>query len=63
MYLGLSVPPAIPSWGNMLALGRQFLTVYPWMSIFPGLAIAVTALGMNLLGEWVRAAFDPRSRS
>jgi ABC-type dipeptide/oligopeptide/nickel transport system permease subunit len=62
-FLGLSVPPAIPSWGNMLALGRQFLTVYPWMSIFPGLAIAVTALGMNLIGEWVRAAFDPRSRS
>jgi ABC-type dipeptide/oligopeptide/nickel transport system permease subunit len=61
-FLGLSVPPETPSWGNMLALGRQFLTVYPWMSIFPGLAIAVTALGMNLVGEWARASFDPRSR-
>jgi ABC-type dipeptide/oligopeptide/nickel transport system permease subunit len=61
-FLGLSVPPETPSWGNMLALGRQFLTVYPWMSIFPGLAIAVTALGMNLVGEWARAFFDPRSR-
>ncbi|MCX7740484.1 MAG: ABC transporter permease [Meiothermus sp.] len=53
-FLGLSVPPEVPSWGNMLALGRQFLTVYPWMAVFPGLAIALTALAMNLLGEWLR---------
>ncbi len=61
-FLGLSVPPTTPSWGNMLALGRNFLTIYPWMSIFPGLAIAFTGLGMNLLGDWLRDVLDPRMR-
>jgi ABC-type dipeptide/oligopeptide/nickel transport system permease subunit len=61
-FLGLSVPPTIPSWGNMLALGRKFLTIYPWMSIFPGLAIVFTGLGMNLLGDWLRDVLDPRMR-
>jgi ABC-type dipeptide/oligopeptide/nickel transport system permease subunit len=59
-FLGLSVPPEIPSWGNMLALGRRFLTIFPWMALYPGLAIAVTALGVNLLGEWLRDALDPK---
>jgi ABC-type dipeptide/oligopeptide/nickel transport system permease subunit len=58
-FLGLSVPPDVPSWGNMLALGRQFLTIYPWLAIFPGLAIAVTALAINLVGDAVRDALDP----
>jgi ABC-type dipeptide/oligopeptide/nickel transport system permease subunit len=61
-FLGLSVPPTIPSWGNMLAMGRQFLTIYPWMSVFPGLAIVFTGFGMNLLGDWLRDVMDPRSR-
>jgi len=61
-FLGLSVPPNIPSWGNMLALGRSFLTVYPWMSIYPGLAIVFAGLGMNLLGDWLRDVLDPRMR-
>ncbi len=61
-FLGLSVPPEIPSWGNMLSLGRRFLTTHPWMAIFPGLAIAVTALGINLLGDWLRDAIDPRAK-
>lgn len=61
-FLGLSVPPEVPSWGNMLALGRRFLQIHPWMAVYPGLAIALTALGMNLLGEWFRDALDPRSR-
>lgn len=60
-FLGLSVPPEVPSWGNMLALGRQFLTIYPWMAIFPGVAIALTTLGINLLGDWLRDAIDPRA--
>lgn len=59
-FLGLSVPPQVPSWGNMLSMGRQFLTVYPWMALAPGAAIALTALGVNLLGEWLRAHLDPR---
>lgn len=61
-FLGLSVPPQVPSWGNMLALGRQFLPVFPWMSIYPGLAIAITALGVNLLGDRIREVIDPRLR-
>jgi ABC-type dipeptide/oligopeptide/nickel transport system permease subunit len=61
-FLGLSVPPSVPSWGNMLANGRQYLTIYPWIATYPGLAIAITALGMNLLGDWLRDVLDPRLR-
>lgn len=60
-FLGLSVPPDVASWGNMLALGRRFLTISPWMAIYPGLAIAITTLGINLLGDWLRDTLDPRS--
>lgn len=61
-FLGLSVPPEIPSWGNMLTLGRRFFMIFPWIAIFPGLAIAITALGVNLLGDWLRDVMDPRLR-
>lgn len=61
-FLGLSVPPEVPSWGNMLALGRRFLTVYPWMAIYPGVAIAITTLAINLLGDWLRDTIDPRAK-
>ncbi len=61
-FLGLSVPPSVPSWGNMLASGRKFLTIYPWIAIFPGLAIVFTGLGMNLFGDWLRDVLDPRTR-
>jgi ABC-type dipeptide/oligopeptide/nickel transport system permease subunit len=61
-FLGLSVPPSVPSWGNMLEAGRKYLTSAPWISAWPGLAIMVTALGMNLLGDWLRDVFDPRLR-
>jgi ABC-type dipeptide/oligopeptide/nickel transport system permease subunit len=59
-FLGLSVPPSVPSWGNMLAAGRRYLTTSPWIATFPGLAIMITALAMNLLGDWLRDALDPR---
>lgn len=62
-FLGLSVPPnEYPTWGNMLAAGRQYMTSYPWMATFPGLAIMFTSLGMNLLGDWLRDVLDPRLR-
>ncbi len=61
-FLGLSVPPSVPSWGNMLSAGRQYLTSYPWIATFPGLAIMFTSLGMNLLGDWLRDVLDPRLR-
>lgn len=59
-FLGLSVPPEVPSWGNMLSLGRQLLPVYPWIALFPGLAVTLTSLGINLLGDRVRDVLDPR---
>jgi peptide/nickel transport system permease protein len=58
-FLGLGVPPAIPSWGNMLAEGRQYLDTAWWMGTFPGLAIMITVLGVNVLGDGLRDAFDP----
>ena len=61
-FLGLSVPPDVPSWGNMLEAGRQYLQRYWWIATFPGLAIMVASLGMNLLGDWLRDALDPRMR-
>jgi ABC-type dipeptide/oligopeptide/nickel transport system permease subunit len=61
-FLGLSVPPTVPSWGNMLTYGRKFLNIYPWIAIFPGVAIAITALAFNLLGDWLRDVLDPRLR-
>jgi ABC-type dipeptide/oligopeptide/nickel transport system permease subunit len=61
-FLGLSVPPNVPSWGNMLSVGRKYLVNAPWIATFPGLAIMFTSLGMNLLGDWLRDVLDPRLR-
>jgi ABC-type dipeptide/oligopeptide/nickel transport system permease subunit len=61
-FLGLSVPPSVPSWGNMLAEGRKYLSSYPWLTTFPGLAIMFTSMGMNLSGDWLRDVLDPRLR-
>jgi ABC-type dipeptide/oligopeptide/nickel transport system permease subunit len=61
-FLGLSVPPTVPSWGNMLAEGRKYLSSYPWLTTFPGLAIMFTSMGMNLSGDWLRDVLDPRLR-
>ena len=61
-FLGLSVPPSVPSWGNMLANGRKYLVAQPWIATFPGLAILFTSLGMNLVGDWLRDVLDPRLR-
>jgi peptide/nickel transport system permease protein len=62
-FLGLGVPPSIPSWGNMLAEGRQYLDTSWWMGTFPGLAIMITVMGVNVLGDGLRDAFDPGLRS
>lgn len=61
-FLGLSVPPSTPSWGNMISAGRDSLEVYPWISVAPGVAIILAGLGLNLLGDWSRDALDPRTR-
>jgi peptide/nickel transport system permease protein len=59
-FLGIGVQPPTPSWGNMLIAGKQTLGTAWWLSAFPGLAILVTVLGYNLLGEGIRDALDPR---
>ena len=61
-FLGLGVPPSVPSWGGMLADGRQYLDTAWWVALFPGLAIVVAVLGVNLLGDGLRDALDPNVR-
>jgi peptide/nickel transport system permease protein len=62
-FLGLGAQPPQPEWGFMLSASRDLISRAPWMMIFPGLAIAVTVLGFNLLGDGVREALDPRQRA
>ena len=59
-FLGLGVQPPTPSWGNILTAGKDNIDVAWWLSFFPGLAITVTMLGYNMLGEGLRDALDPR---
>jgi peptide/nickel transport system permease protein len=59
-FLGLGVQPPIPSWGNILTLGKDNIEIAWWLSVFPGLAILVTVLGYNLVGEGLRDTLDPR---
>ncbi len=61
-FLGIGVQPPTPSWGNMLTEGKDNLEIAWWLSLFPGMAILITVLGYNLLGEGLRDALDPRSR-
>lgn len=58
-FLGLGAPSGVPEWGRILADNRANLRDFPWVAVFPGLAIAVTVLGFNLVGDGIRDAFDP----
>ena len=60
-FVGLGAPPPTPSWGAMVAEGRDLLRVAPWVSLFPGLAIGLTVLAVNLVGDGLRDALDVRS--
>ncbi|BDG42108.1 nickel transporter permease [Saccharococcus caldoxylosilyticus] len=62
-FLGLGAQPPNPEWGKMLADSKDFLTQAPWTMIFPGLAIMLTVLGFNLMGDGLRDALDPRMKS
>lgn len=59
-FLGLGVPPEIPTWGSMLADGRTYISTSWWLALFPGLCIFFTVLGINLLGDGLRDLLDPR---
>lgn len=61
-FLGLGTPLPAPSWGSMLSIGRGFLPIAPWYSIFPGLAVMMLVMGFYLLGDGLRDAMDPRRR-
>jgi peptide/nickel transport system permease protein len=58
-FLGLGVPPSVASWGSMLADGRDYLRAAWWVATFPGLALTLCVLAVNLLGDWLRDEFDP----
>jgi len=59
-FLGIGPPPPAPSWGNIIAEGRDFSVQAWWIMLFPGVAISLAALGMNLLGDGLRDVLDPR---
>jgi peptide/nickel transport system permease protein len=61
-FLGFGVQPPTPAWGSMLSESRDFLFVAWWLAAFPGAALALTALGVNLVGDWLRDLLDPRLR-
>jgi peptide/nickel transport system permease protein len=61
-FLGMGPPPPTPTWGNVIADGRDYLREAPWICLFPGAAISATVLGLNLLGDGLRDLLDPRLR-
>jgi len=61
-FLGAGVPPPTPTWGGMIAEGRDYITRAWWVSLFPGVAIMLTVLAFNLFGDWLRDTLDPRQR-
>lgn len=61
-FLGVGLPPSIPSWGTIITTGRMFMQTAPWITIFPGVAIMIAVLGLNLLGDGLRDLADPRLR-
>ena len=62
-FLGLGIPPSIPSWGNMLSEGRMYITRAPWLLTVPGMCIVLTVLAFNLAGDVLRDRLDPHFRS
>ena len=59
-FLGLGAPPSIPSWGTMISEGRTYIREAAWLTVVPGCAIAITVLGLNLMGDGLRDVLDPR---
>jgi len=61
-FLGIGIPPQIPTWGNIMAEGRTLFRVFPHNILFPGIFLAVTVLAVNMLGDGLRDTLDPRMR-
>ena len=61
-FLGVGPPPPAPSWGNIISEARGSMRIAPWIMIFPGIAISITVLGINMLGDGLRDVLDPKSR-
>jgi len=61
-FLGIGVQPPTPSWGRMISEGQTYYRTAPWLILFPGIAIMLTVLGFNLLGDGLRDAIDPYQR-
>ena len=59
-FLGAGTPPDIPSWGNIIAEGRQYFHRAPWIIFFPGIFLTITVLAVNILGDGLRDGLDPR---
>lgn len=59
-FLNLGIPSPAPSWGNMISAGREYLAIYPWMVLVPGIALMLTVLAFNFLGDGLRDVFDPK---
>lgn len=62
-FLGMGLPPATPSWGTMLAGAQEYMTLAWWAAAFPGIAITLTVMATNVIGDWARDRFDPRLAS
>jgi peptide/nickel transport system permease protein len=61
-YLGAGIPTSIPTWGNMISDGREWLSTAWWIAMFPGVAILLVVMSMNFLGDWLRDRWDPKLR-
>jgi peptide/nickel transport system permease protein len=61
-FIGLGAQPPTPEWGSMLATGRTYVRDAPWIAAFPGVSIVIVVLALNLLGDGLREALDPRMR-
>ena len=59
-FLGLGAAPPTPTWGNIIAEGRQYMREAAWITLIPGLVLAITVIGLNLLGDGLRDVLDPR---
>ncbi len=62
-FIGLGIQPPVPEWGNMLSSGRDYIREYAYMTMFPGLSIIITVLSLNLLGDGLRDALDPKLKN